>query len=101
MNEDEKIARQIRISKQKIKNLKAELEQERYALGILESLSRATYVSEKRTIESHIVEILSGGPMKVACISEALEAAGVSRKSKNGLKPTVTATLHRLSLIHI
>jgi len=107
------IRRQIENSKQKIKDLQAEVELEKLVIQRLslvldslgdddpepsESQSNIESTAKRGTLEYHIFEILKArGAMSVSKITEILLAKGVSTKAAKGLKPSVASTLSRKS----
>jgi hypothetical protein len=104
------IADQIRQCESKIRELRNTSERVKFDLAVEEAvLSRLQAVGE--TLDSNnggsvrvpgslagrIEEALiaSAGPMTVNAITEALEKAGVSTESPDGLKPSVASALSR------
>jgi aspartokinase len=104
------IAEQVRQCEDKIRNLHAEAERLKFRLAVEEEvLSRLEMVRESiggngsnsakapGSLASRIEEALlaSGKPMSVSEITMALERAGVTSESPDGLKPSVASAISR------
>lgn len=104
------IAEQIRQCEEKIQQLRSAADRIKFDLAVEEAvLIRLRTINEAMSVNSDTptkipgsvasriegLFVSTGGPMNVNSITEALEKAGVSSESTEGLKPTVAAALSR------